>query len=272
MSDLTSPSVHANRREFVEYYADKSTRPETIENFRTIRAAILTVLGSTHPKDQVLDVVDVGCNAGTQCALWAELGHRVHGLDISQPLLELAKERASASGHAIDFRLGTATELPWSNESMDVCIALELLEHVAEWRRCLKEFARVLRPGGVMFLSTTNALCPKQDEFNLPAYSWYPGPFKRYFERLATTTRPDLANHAKFPAINWFNPYGLKAELRKDGFSCLDRFDLVDLSRKGLLVRFLVRAIRAIPLLRGMGFICTNGTMVLGVKLNGHRQ
>jgi len=266
MSNANLVSDHANRQEFVDYYAEKSTRPETIKHFRSIQAAILRVLKSFHPGEQAFDVLDVGCNAGTQCMLWSEIGHRVHGLDISQPLLQLAEERAIDNGRTIEYRLGTATALPWVNESMDVCIALELLEHVEDWRTCLKEFIRVLRPRGVLFLTTTNAMCPRQDEFNLPAYSWYPAPLKRHFERLAMTIRPELANHAKYPAVNWFSPYGLKAELRADGFSCLDRFDLVDLSKKGPSTRLLVHAIRAVPLLRLIGYLCTNGTMVLGVK------
>ena len=266
MAQLDSSSAHSSSQEFVEYYAEKSVRSETIENFRAIRAAILRVLESTQEAGHKYDVLDIGCNAGTQCALWAEQGHRIHGLDINEPLLKLAKERARASAHAIDFRLGTAAEMPWPDESMDVCIALELLEHVADWHKCLKEFARVVRPGGVMFLTTTNVLCPIQDEFNLLAYSWYPAALKRHFVRLDLTTRPDLANYARLPAVHWFSPYVLKAELSRSGFSCRDRFDLINTSTKGLLAKLVVQSIRAVPLLRLLGFICTNGTMLLAVK------
>jgi 2-polyprenyl-6-hydroxyphenyl methylase/3-demethylubiquinone-9 3-methyltransferase len=59
----------------------------------------------------------------------------------------------------------------WPNRSMDVCLVPELLEHVREWRECLADFARVLRPGGVLVLTTNNKLCPVQQEFNLPLYS-----------------------------------------------------------------------------------------------------
>jgi 2-polyprenyl-3-methyl-5-hydroxy-6-metoxy-1,4-benzoquinol methylase len=55
---------------------------------------------------------------------------------------------------------------------MDVCLLPELLEHVADWQSCLNEAARVLRPGGLLYLSTTNVLCPRQQEFNLPLYSF----------------------------------------------------------------------------------------------------
>lgn len=257
---------HASHQQFVEYYAEKSLRPELIGHFCTVRNKIMGLLSKTHGADGKYDVLDVGCNAGTQCAVWAELGHRVHGLDINQPLLDLARRRAKEKDVAIDFQLGSATALPWPEQSMDVCIALELLEHVSDWEGCLREFKRVLRPGGIMFLTTTNALCPKQSEFNLFGYSWYPAPLKRHFERLAFTTNPALANYAKFPAVHWFTPYSLKAELGKDGFTCLDRFDLVDVSKKGAISQLVIRSVRAVPLLRLLGFICTSGTLVLGIK------
>jgi len=267
MSEKAPPApVHASHQEFVDYYAEKSLRPELVQHFTRIRDRILALLDLARRANGKYDVLDVGCNAGTQCAIWAELGHRVHGLDINEPLLALARQRAKEKGYAIDFQLGSATALPWPDQSMDVCIALELLEHVSDWRGCLREFKRVLRPGGIVFVSTTNALCPKQSEFNLFGYSWYPGPVKRHFERLAVTTHPALANYAKFPAVNWFTPYGLKAELARDGFTCFDRFDLVDTSDKAGLAKLIVRFVRAIPLLRWFGFLCTPGTLLVGVK------
>jgi 2-polyprenyl-3-methyl-5-hydroxy-6-metoxy-1,4-benzoquinol methylase len=266
MSPNAPSPVHSSHQEFVDYYAEKSLRPELVENFCTVRNKILRLLDFGENAKRKYDVLDVGCNAGTQCAVWAELGHRAHGLDINEPLLDLARERANAKGYSIDFQLGSATALPWPDQSMDVCIALELLEHVADWQGCLREFKRVLRPGGVMFVSTTNALCPKQSEFNLVGYSWYPGPLKRHYERLAVTTRPELANYARFPAVHWFTPYGLKAEFARDGFKCLDRFDLVDTSTKGKIAKLIVHSVSKNPVLRWLGFLCTPGTLVLGIK------
>lgn len=264
------PSLdHSSHQEFVDYYTEKDQRPESIQNFQEVRKKISRFLPTEMEGSRVLDVLDVGCNAGTQCAIWAELGHRVHGLDINEPILELAKERARAKGHEIDFQLGTADALPWPDQSMDIGIALQLLEHVADWKRCLKEFDRVLRPGGVMFLSTVNALCPRQDEFNLPCYSWYPAALKRYFERLAVTTRPGLVNFAKYPAVNWFTPYSLARELRRNGYSCYDRFDLVDLHGRRGLAKFVLSSARAVPALRWLGFLFTTGTVILAVKGSG---
>ena len=257
---------HSSHDEFTAYYAEKSVRPEQLRHFRSVRNAILRILDARNSPGRKYDVLDVGCNAGGQCGVWAENEHRVHGLDINEPLLNLAKKRALEAGQEIDYRLGSATDLPWNDGSMDVCIALELLEHVLDWKTCVKEFVRVLRPGGALYLTTTSKLCPVQQEFTLPGYSWYPVSVKRHYEHLAMTTRPELANHAKYPAVHWFTVYGLSREFANRGMSTMDRFDLVDTPKKNGLAKAIIGSIRALPPLRLLAHICTPSTIVLGIK------
>jgi ubiquinone/menaquinone biosynthesis C-methylase UbiE len=261
----STPSDYGTHAEFYDYYAEASISPSMQRRFRIIRDTILRLDPSKDGRNPC-DILDVGCNAGTQSQLWAELGHRVRGLDINGPLLDLARDRAAQNGYNIEFLLGSATSLPLPDRSVDVCLAAELLEHVADWQSCIKEFVRVLRPGGVLYMSTTNKLCPIQQEFNLPLYSWYPGPLKRYYERLAVTTRPEIANHAKYPAVNWFTFFGLRSMLAKHGFRSLDRFDAMDLAAKGTAAKIIVQTIRNVPPLRWLAHIGTEGTSLVAIR------
>lgn len=263
---------HSSHDRFYDYYAMASRSEDTLQRFRSIRDCVLRMLERSESAGRPLEVADIGCGAGTQCMIWAELGDHVHGLDVNQPLVELARERAANAGCDIDFRLGSAVELPWADESMNVCLVLELLEHIAEWKICLDECARVLRVGGVLFLSTTNKLCPIQQEFNLPLYSWYPALLKRYFEHLAVTTRPALANFARYPAVNWFSFYSLQEELGRREFQCLDRFDLMDPSDKSALAKSIVSCLRSVPVLRWLGHVSTQGTLLVAVKTTAVRR
>jgi ubiquinone/menaquinone biosynthesis C-methylase UbiE len=257
---------HSSHEKFYDYYVQASQSPEALSRFRALRDTILRVGSQRGLRNGVLKVADIGCGAGTQSLVWAELGHNVHGLDINQPLLDLARQRASAQGRQIDFQLGSSTQMPWPNGSMDICVVLELLEHVADWRRCIGECSRILRSGGILLLTTTNKLCPFQHEYNLPLYSWYPGRVKRYFERLAVTTRPDLANYATYPAVNWFSFYSLRDTLAKYGFSSMDRFDVMDLKKKSLPVQVAGGLIRSVPPLRWLAHLVCEGTFVFAVK------
>jgi len=100
----------------------------------------------------------------------------------------------------------------------------------------------------------------------LPLYSWYPGFIKRRFGRLAVTTKPELANHATYPAVHWFSYYQLAAYLSARGMECFDRFDMIDVSRLSAVPRVAVAAARAAATLRFIGHALTEGTTVFGIK------
>jgi 2-polyprenyl-6-hydroxyphenyl methylase/3-demethylubiquinone-9 3-methyltransferase len=259
------PTTNNNDPRFVNYYAAQSASQQALARFQAIQQVLLRVLGPGRSGGH-LDVADIGCNTGMQCHLWAKLGHRVRGLDISERLLDIARKRAEEAGLSIAFDLGSATCLPWADASIDICISPELLEHVGDWESCLREFARVLRPGGLLYLTTTNVLCPRQQEFNLPLYSWYPAPLKRHFERLSRTTHPQLVNYASYPAVHWFSFYGLRRYLDRLGFSCMDRFDLVNVDEKNGAVRLAVKLIRSAPPVRLLAHMTQGGTLLVAVK------
>src|SRR5262249_24928325 len=98
---------HSTRKEFFEYYAGESESEATLQRFRSVMTTILRVRGDGRAP-QPLDVADVGCGAGTQARLWAGEGHRVHGVDINGPLIDLARERSARDGMLISFEVGTA--------------------------------------------------------------------------------------------------------------------------------------------------------------------
>lgn len=256
---------HGSHQEFVDYYAKQSLNEATNIRMKNIFNCILRNLEDRHI-EQKLDILDIGCGSGVMSMMSARKGHVAHGLDINEPLLEIARQRAKAASLTIDFRLGSAACLPWQNNSMDVCIAPELLEHVADWESCIQEFARVIRPNGILFISTSNKLCPKQEEFNLPFYSWYPCFLKRHFENLAKTTRPDLVNFATYPAVNWFSFFQLKKYLATLNLDTYDRFDVMNLSEKSYLEKSIVKLIRNIPALRWLAHLATPSLSILAIK------
>lgn len=251
---------------FVEYYAQQSVTPEAVARFQRLYELILRVRKAAGGQTERMAMLDIGCNTGTQTLMWADFGQLAHGLEINADLLAIAEQRRRERGLTVDFRLGSATSLPWPADSMDACLMPELLEHVPEWQDCLDEAIRVLRPGGVLYLSTTNRLCPNQMEFELPLYGWYPRRLKKHFEKLAVTTRPELVNHAKFPAVNWFTPYELKHYLQRKNFAAYDHFDCLDLEGRSGLARTVIEVIRRVPPVRWLAHVATPYSMIIAVR------
>ncbi len=102
------------------------------------------------------DVLDAGCGPATISADLADavFPGKVTGLDISSS--ELDQGRRLAEGREIvnlEFVAGSAYEMPFPDGSFDIVFSLDLLEHLSEPLRVLKEFYRVTRPGGFVALS-----------------------------------------------------------------------------------------------------------------------
>ena len=97
------------------------------------------------------EVLDVGCGPGTITLGLARRAGRVVGLDISPEMVEASSALAAREGVAnVSFEAGPAYELPFDGGSFDVVYAHQLLQHLADPVAALREFRRVLRPGGLV--------------------------------------------------------------------------------------------------------------------------
>ena len=261
----TKLSTHSHQR-FTQYYREQSGSPETWDRFDRIFSGLLSLVEKA-ANGKPLRVCDIGGGAGTLSRVIASYGHKPTCIDLNEALIETGRQRALEDGLNIDFRVASATEVPFPDETFDLCVMAELLEHVEDWETCLDEIARVLKPGGAVFLSTTNAMCPRQSEFNLPLYSWYPTPLKRYWLRRAQTDRPDLANFATYPAFHWFTFASLRTALRKRGFTkFFDRFDL-SLARGAFgLKKPVYTVITSTALTRFLAYFTTESSVIIAVK------
>jgi 2-polyprenyl-3-methyl-5-hydroxy-6-metoxy-1,4-benzoquinol methylase len=251
---------------FVAYYERESVSARSQDRFRVVRDKMLLLREGLGGTRRPLEVLNVGCGAGTECQIWAELGHKVTGIDISEPLVQLARRRASERGFDIHFDVGSALALPYGNSTFDVCLIPQLLEHVPDWQKCLDEGARVLRPGGLIYVSTTNVICPIQNEFTLPLYSWYPNFVKRRCEKLAVTTHREWVSHTAYPAIHWFTFWQLKEFFATRGVTCFDRFDLAKGDGTSKIRKAAFQLIRQLPPLRVAAYLLNTGTILAGVK------
>jgi len=90
----------------------------------------------------------------------AEKGCKVHGMDISEDVINSAKRRAEREKIACEFKVGSAEDLPYPDEYFDKIVCSSSLEHFKDDLKSLKEMHRVLKPKGSVVLTT--------DSFNYP--------------------------------------------------------------------------------------------------------
>jgi SAM-dependent methyltransferase len=99
-----------------------------------------------------LRVLDLGCRTGALTQHYAD-GNDVVGVDVDRDALELAAERLGIETHWADVE----ESLPFDDETFDVVVAGELLEHLADPAATIAEARRVLLPGGRLVGSVPNA-------------------------------------------------------------------------------------------------------------------
>ena len=99
-------------------------------------------------------------------------GLRLTGVDLSQPMLQKAREAAEEAGVAdrLDFRVGDAKSLPFSEQSFDLVLCNSLLHHLPAPLALLNEISRLVRPGGAILLRDLRR--PSRLEFPLHAL-WF---------------------------------------------------------------------------------------------------
>jgi SAM-dependent methyltransferase len=126
------------------------------------------------------DVLDAGCGTGLTTLRIAEQRPecKVHGIDLSPKMIEVARNGATERRLIVDLRVGSITDLPYPDAAFDVVLTNIMFHHLdlAEKRQAVVEIARVLGPGG-RFVSAEfgpHARNPLERQLAKGEYTLYP--------------------------------------------------------------------------------------------------
>ena len=152
MSAIQTPRPAAGHQPDDVYFDVMAEQARTHWWYRARRALVSQALGNT-PRRHSDRLIDIGCGTGDNIgALVDATGCSAVGTDLSLYALHHAPRSASGST-LVSMAFGEA--LPFPSASADVLTCMDVIEHVDDDERVLREFGRVLRPGGVVLLTTS---------------------------------------------------------------------------------------------------------------------
>lgn len=99
-------------------------------------------------------VLEVGSGAGYGAAALATKAKKVYGIDTCAESIEESQKEYKLNN--LIFKVADATALGFSSNFFDLIIAFEVIEHIEDYPKAIKEFYRVLKPGGLLIISTPN--------------------------------------------------------------------------------------------------------------------
>lgn len=103
-----------------------------------------------------LRTLDIGCGGGILSEAMATLGAEVHGIDVVDRSIAIARHHADQTGLSIRYQTITVEALAQQGLQYDVVLNMEVVEHVADLPGFVRDCAQLVRPGGIMFIATLN--------------------------------------------------------------------------------------------------------------------
>jgi ubiquinone/menaquinone biosynthesis C-methylase UbiE len=130
----------------VEHWRQYGRNPFQDEHFlRSNEKATVHLINAYAPGGKMLDA---GCGMGDLLMCFPD--RERHGVDISKPYLDVARERG------LDVTRCTIEKMPFPARTFDLVTATDILEHVLDLNAAVRELLRVLKRGGILIARTPN--------------------------------------------------------------------------------------------------------------------
>lgn len=163
MTQSADPAEIRKFERLAETWWDESGPFWPLHRLNTVRTEYITDIVQQHfgagPADAPLrDVrmLDIGCGGGLLSEAMARRGAQVHGIDLVERNVQVAEAHRPAGLERLTYEHVSVESLAAAGARYDVVLNMEVVEHVADLPAFLACCCRLVRPGGLQFVSTIN--------------------------------------------------------------------------------------------------------------------
>lgn len=183
-------------------------------------ALIESIAGSLHEKS----VLDLGCGMGGFAVAAAQAGADVTALDYNQAYCTITAVRGDQYGLQMPVFRAAGEALPLPGATFDLVTAWDVIEHVQQPAAMLHEIARVLRPGGYVFLTAINRLAFRDPHYHLPLINYLPRPIAETLIAVAGRSKKRAAfrDRQRLSEMHYYTFGGFARLAARYGFHAID--------------------------------------------------
>lgn len=150
IEEQIAQNFEANKKEFMAGVDPKD--PRVVHLKKVAQFAYFNA-----PHLNTIKVLDVGCGKGRFIRALKHKDYDIYGIDPTPSFFDHCVKTISRQ----NFRLGSATKLPYADETFDFVYCIEVLEHIPHYKLALAEMQRVLKKDGYLLVIEKSKYCPQ---------------------------------------------------------------------------------------------------------------
>ena len=131
-----------------------------------------------------LKLLDVGCGLGGATVAWSLKGIKCIGIDMLEEDLKIARLRAKSKGVRPTFLKVNSTSIPFNNDSFDIIICDQVLEHTPNFKKTISEMKRIAQKNAIIYIDMPNKFFPIEPHYNLFFVHWLPKKIQKHYIKL----------------------------------------------------------------------------------------
>ena len=145
-------------------------------------------------------VLEIGCGTGNGSRLIRKYfqAKKIYATDLDKRMIEIAKRRNADD--SISFEVQNATRLKFKNDSFDAVFDLGVIHHIPDWKECLKELRRVLKPNGELIM----------EDLSIETFST---PFGKILKKVLSHPYESMHNEEEF--VEYLRKIGFRIKAHK---------------------------------------------------------